>query len=100
MESLNSCTIVELCLDEIPSTSGGDSQMPLLPSPKVSSFHEIFNLNGILIATRFDKGGYGKVAFHTVKNMFNDPYSAFFLESFDDLRGEDQYLLGFVLPDL
>ncbi len=28
------------------------------------------------------------------KNMFNDPYSASFLESFDNIRGEDQYLLG------
>jgi hypothetical protein len=32
------------------------------------------------------------------KNMFNNPYSASFLESFDDLHGEDQYLLGSVLP--
>jgi hypothetical protein len=32
--------------------------------------------------------------------MFNSLYSAIFLESFDGLCGEDQYLLGFVLPYL
>jgi len=31
------------------------------------------------------------------KNMFNDSYSAIFLESFDSLHGKDQYLLRFVL---
>ncbi len=66
MESPNSRTVIELGLDEIPLTSGGDSLVPLLPSPKVSSFHVIFDLNKVLIATRFDKGGYGKVASHTV----------------------------------
>jgi hypothetical protein len=30
--------------------------------------------------------------------MFNEPYNAIFLESsFDDLHGEDNYLLGHVL---
>jgi hypothetical protein len=28
------------------------------------------------------------------KSMLNDPYSAIFLESFNGLHGEDQYLLG------
>jgi hypothetical protein len=31
------------------------------------------------------------------KNMFNGPYNAIFLESFDSLRGEDHYVLGIVL---
>jgi hypothetical protein len=34
------------------------------------------------------------------KNIFNGPYSAIFLESFDDLCGEDQYLLGSIFPYL
>jgi hypothetical protein len=35
------------------------------------------------------------------KNMFNESYNTIFLEySFDDLRGEDNYLLGHVLPYL
>jgi hypothetical protein len=33
----------------------------------------------------------------TYKNMFNNPYSAIVLESFDDISGEDRYLLGFVI---
>jgi hypothetical protein len=49
-------------LDEIPSTLGGDSQMPILPSLEMHSFHAIFDLNVILIAICFNKGGYGKVA--------------------------------------
>ncbi len=32
--------------------------------------------------------------------MFNDSYSAIFLDLFDSLCGEDQYLLEFVLPYL
>jgi hypothetical protein len=32
--------------------------------------------------------------------MFNGPYNAIFLESFDGFCGEDQYLLGSVLPYL
>ncbi len=31
------------------------------------------------------------------KNMFNGPYSAIFLDSFDDRCGEDQYLSGSVI---
>jgi hypothetical protein len=34
------------------------------------------------------------------KSMFNMPYSAIFFESFDGFRGEDNYLLGIVLPYL
>ncbi len=32
------------------------------------------------------------------KNIFNDLYNDIFLELFDDVHGEDQYLLGFVFP--
>jgi hypothetical protein len=32
------------------------------------------------------------------KNMFNNLYSAIFFKSFDGLRGEDQCLLGSILP--
>jgi hypothetical protein len=28
------------------------------------------------------------------KSMFNNPYNVSFLESFNDVRGEDQYVLG------
>jgi len=50
---------------EIPLTSGGDSLVPCSPASKMSPFHVIFNLNGILITTDFDKGGYGKATSRT-----------------------------------
>jgi hypothetical protein len=31
------------------------------------------------------------------KSMFNNPYSAIFLESFDSIHGEDRYLLGSII---
>jgi len=34
------------------------------------------------------------------KNMFNDLYSAFFLEYFDGHGGDNHYLLRFVIPYL
>jgi len=34
------------------------------------------------------------------KSMFNKPYSAIVLESFDGLCGEDHYFLGIVFPYL
>jgi hypothetical protein len=51
---------IERFLDEIPSTLGFDSRMPYLFIAKVNPFHMIFNLNKVLIVTRFDK------CFHTV----------------------------------
>jgi hypothetical protein len=34
------------------------------------------------------------------KNMFNDSYNAIFLESFDNLHGDDHYLLALFFPYL
>jgi hypothetical protein len=56
VESPNSCMVVAIYLDEIPSISSVVSKMPHLPMAKVSPFHVIFDLNGVLIATCFDKG--------------------------------------------
>jgi hypothetical protein len=53
VDSLNSFAIIELGLDEIPLILGINSLMLHLPSPKVNPFHVIFNLNEVLIATRF-----------------------------------------------
>jgi hypothetical protein len=66
MESPNSHTIIELGLDEIPSTSKIDSLMFHSLSLEVNPFHVIFDLNGVLITTCFDKGKYGKVASCTI----------------------------------
>ncbi len=56
MESLNLCTVVVVSLDEIPSTLNVDSGMPCSLVTKVTSFHVIFDLNEVLIATCFDRG--------------------------------------------
>ncbi len=56
MELPNSHMVVEFGLDEIPSTLGVDSPMLCLHTSEVNPFHVIFDLNGILIITRFDKG--------------------------------------------
>ncbi len=56
MELPNSRAIVAINLDEIPSTSIVDSEVPHLLVMEVSPFHVIFDLNKVLIVTRFDKG--------------------------------------------
>jgi hypothetical protein len=56
VESLNLCTVVVVSLDEIPSTLNVDSGMPCSLVTKVTSFHVIFDLNEVLIATCFDRG--------------------------------------------
>ncbi len=56
VESPNSHATIKRFLDEISSTSGFDSKMPHLFLAEVNSFHMIFNLNRVLIATRFDRG--------------------------------------------
>jgi hypothetical protein len=66
VELLNSRVVIEVGLDEIPSTLGGDSAMPHLPIMEMNPFHVIFYFNKFLITTRFDKGKYGKTASCTV----------------------------------
>jgi len=61
MESPNSCVFVELKMDEMPLTSGVDSLVFRSLVMEVNPFHVIFNLNGVLVATHFNKGGYGNV---------------------------------------
>ncbi len=56
MESLNSRVIVVVNLDEIPLTLSVDSEVLHSLVAKVNPFHVIFNLDGVLIATRFNKG--------------------------------------------
>ncbi len=55
MESRNSCTVVEAGLDEIPSTSNVDYEMPHSPIAKVNPFHVIFDLDRVLVATHLIK---------------------------------------------
>jgi hypothetical protein len=56
VESPNSCTVIEVGFDEIPSILGVDFEVHFLFTKQMSPFHVIFDLNGILIATRFDRG--------------------------------------------
>jgi len=56
VELPNSRTVVEVGLDEIPSTLGVGSPMPCLHVAEVSPFHVIFDLNGVLITTCVNKG--------------------------------------------
>jgi hypothetical protein len=56
VELPNSCTIVEISLDEILSTSSGNSPLPCSHVVKVSPFYVIFDLNRVLITTHFNKG--------------------------------------------
>ncbi len=55
VELANSCTIVEVNLDEIPLTSNVNSPMLHSATRKVCPFHVIFDLNGSMITTCFDK---------------------------------------------
>jgi hypothetical protein len=61
MKSPNSCVFVELKMDEMPFILGIDSLVFCSLIMEVSPFHVIFNLNGVLVATHFNKGGYGNV---------------------------------------
>jgi hypothetical protein len=47
VESPNSCALVEVGLDEIPSTLGVNSLMFHSHVAKVNPFHVIFDLNGV-----------------------------------------------------
>jgi hypothetical protein len=63
VESPNSCTIIEVNLDEIALILGGNSPVFHLPMAKVTPFHVIFDLNASLITTHINKGKYGKLHF-------------------------------------
>jgi hypothetical protein len=58
VESLNSHVTVEIGLDEILSMSGGNSPLQCSHVVEVSPFYVIFDLNGVLITTHFNKGFY------------------------------------------
>jgi hypothetical protein len=53
LELPNSSAVVAIGFDEIPLTSGVDFKVPYSLAVKVSPFHVIFDLNKILITTRF-----------------------------------------------
>jgi hypothetical protein len=55
VESPNSCAAVEVGLDEILSTLGGNSPSPCSHRAEVGPFYVIFDLNRILITTHFNK---------------------------------------------
>ncbi len=55
MESPSSCATVEVGLDEILSTSSGNSPLPCSHVAEVSPFNVIFDLNRVLITTHFNK---------------------------------------------
>jgi hypothetical protein len=59
VELSNSRGVNEIGLDEIPLTSSGNSPMLHLLTMEVSPFDMISNLNRVLIAAHFNKGGYG-----------------------------------------
>ncbi len=69
VESPNSCTIIVINLDEIPLTSSVNSPMFHLATTKVCPFHVIFNLNGIMITTCFDKCSYTIIFCHGLKEF-------------------------------
>jgi hypothetical protein len=56
VEVPNSRVAIEVGLDEIPSISGFNFTVPRLPIVKVSPFHVICDLYGVLIVTRLDRG--------------------------------------------
>jgi len=56
VESLNSRAIVVVSLDEIPSTLSVDFELSHSHVAKANPFHVTFDLDEILIVTRFDRG--------------------------------------------
>jgi hypothetical protein len=60
VESTNSRSFSEQKMHEMPSISGIDSQVFHSPSLKLSALHVIFYLNGVFIATCFNRGGHHK----------------------------------------
>ncbi len=59
--SLNSWAFGKLEVHEMPLISRMDSQMIHLPSLEVNPLHVIFNINEVLVATRFNKAKYQRV---------------------------------------
>ncbi len=56
VETPNSRVVVVVNLDEILLTSNVDSDVPCLLMTEANPFHMIFDVNGVLIATHFDRG--------------------------------------------
>jgi len=56
VELSNSHVVVAVGLDEIPSTLSVDVEVPGSLIVEANLFHVIFNLNGILIVTCFNRG--------------------------------------------
>jgi hypothetical protein len=69
MESPNSHEVVAIGLDEIPSTLGVDAKMPRLPTVEVNLLHTIFDLNGVLIVTHFNRGFHAIILYFGLKNF-------------------------------
>jgi hypothetical protein len=57
---------IELKMDEMPLTLGIDSLVLHSHVTEVNPFHVIFYMNGVLVATHFNKGGYGKCTSRTI----------------------------------
>jgi hypothetical protein len=67
--------------------------------PDKPIFHK--NLDVLFFAYLYTHTGNTLLVDNTpYKNMFNGPYNAIFLDSFDGYYGEDHYLLGLVFPYL
>ncbi len=69
--------VVEINLDEVPLTSSFNFVVPHSLVVESSPFHVIFNLNGVLLATCFDKGSH-IVIFHPGLKEFFEKYLAQF----------------------
>lgn len=66
MESPNSRSLSEQKFHEVPSTSRINFPMSHSPSSKLSPLHVIYNLNGVLVATCFNRGKYQRAPSWTI----------------------------------
>ncbi len=64
-----SCIVVKVNLDEIPLTSSVNSPMLHSATRKVCPLHVIFDLNGIMITTCFDKRSCTIIFCHGLKEF-------------------------------
>ncbi len=69
VELPNSCTVVEVNLNEIPLTSSVNSPMLHSSTMNVCPFHVIFDLNGIMITTCFNKRSFTIIFHHGLKQF-------------------------------